>query len=115
MPQQELDLFQVAASLATELRTGTPEVVSTEALDPDLLCRFGDHDPDRPVRQALADFASLVEGAEQRAFLDLRGGLPGVDALLDPHRDGNGTDASALAAEVSDHPAVLPHLDVLDT
>ena len=38
VPQQELDLFQIAATLPTELRASTPEVVRPEALNPDLLC-----------------------------------------------------------------------------
>lgn len=37
MPQQELDLLQIAAVLAAELGAGTAQVVGAEVLDPDLL------------------------------------------------------------------------------
>ena len=35
--EQELDLLEVPAVLATELGAGTTEIVGAEALDPDLL------------------------------------------------------------------------------
>ena len=53
MPQQELDLLQVATGLATELCTSPPEIMRTESLDPDLLRGLSDHRPDRPVAQAV--------------------------------------------------------------
>jgi hypothetical protein len=37
VPEQKLDLFQIAAVLAAKLRTGTAEIMSAEVLDPDLL------------------------------------------------------------------------------
>ncbi len=37
MPQQKLDLFQIAAVLAAELSTGAAQIMGTEAFDPDLL------------------------------------------------------------------------------
>ena len=53
MPEQELDLFEIAAGFPAELRAGPAEIVSPEALDPDLLCGLLDHRPDRPVAQGL--------------------------------------------------------------
>ena len=38
---------------------------------------------------------------------------PGVDALLQPDRNGDGADLAPLATEVGDHPAPLTHLDLL--
>src|SRR5437016_5126867 len=37
VPEQELDLLQIAAAFAAELGTGSAQVVSTEVLDSDLL------------------------------------------------------------------------------
>ena len=37
MPQQKLDLLEVSALFAAELRAGAAEVVGAEVLDPDLL------------------------------------------------------------------------------
>ena len=114
MPQQELDLFQVAAGLPAELRAGTTQVVGAEVLDADLLRSFRDDRPDRPVAQALPDFAALGDGPQQRTLLD-RTGLPGINSLLHPDRNRHRPDPAALADQIDDHPAVLPHLDVLDS
>ena len=86
--QKKLNLLQVAAGLAAELRAGAAEVVGAEALDPDLPGCSGDDSPDCPISQTLPDLAGLVERAHQRPVSDFRGGLPGVDALLHPQGDG---------------------------
>ena len=36
VPQQELDLLQISATLPAQLRAGATEVVGAEVLDPDL-------------------------------------------------------------------------------
>lgn len=51
MAEQELDLFQISARFAAELRTGAAQVVSAETLDADLLRRLLHYRPDRPVAQ----------------------------------------------------------------
>jgi hypothetical protein len=114
VPEQELDLFQVAAAPATELGAGAAEVVGAEALDTDLLGRLLHHRPDRPVAQAITDPSALADRAQQPALLHSGRRDPGVDSLLDPDRHGDGADPAALAAEVFDHPAPLPHLDLLN-
>ena len=43
MPEQELYLLQVATCFAAELRTRSPQIVSTEVLNSNLLRCFGDH------------------------------------------------------------------------
>ena len=53
----------------------------------------------------------LSEGAARSSIFAR--GLPGVDAVLHPDGDGHRAYAAALAEEVDDDPAVLPHLDVL--
>ncbi len=55
---------------------------------------------------------TLLSERSSGPSIDGGGGLPGVDTLLDPDRDGHGADASALAAEVGDDPAVLTHLEL---
>lgn len=71
--------------------------MGAEAFDADLLRRLGNDGPDGPVVQAFAQLADLIEGAQQRSLFDTSSNLPSVDAKLDPHRDGQGTDASAFA------------------
>ena len=107
MPEQELDLFEIAAGFPAELGAGASEVMGTEVLDTDLAGGLLDDVPDGPVAEALADFAALADLSQQRTVLDRGGGLPGVDGVLDPERDGDGADTAALAAEIGDDPAVL--------
>ena len=50
VPQQELDLLQIAAGLAAELRAGPPQIVGAEALDADLLGGFASRRTRSPSR-----------------------------------------------------------------
>jgi hypothetical protein len=111
--EQELDLLQIAAVLAAKLGAGSAQIVGPEPLDPDLPGRGLDHGPDRPITQALSyDLATLQDWPEELPFLEAGGRGPGVDRLLDPHRDRHGAHPAALAAEVRDHPPVLAQLDL---
>src|SRR5579875_2206198 len=49
-------------------------------------------------------FPPLVMDRSSGLFVDPRRGLPGFDALFDPHGYGDGADASALAAHVDYDP-----------
>src|SRR5271163_5041291 len=56
MPEQEFNLLQVAAAPPAELGTGTPQVVSAEVFDADLLRRLFDYRPDGPVAQFVLQY-----------------------------------------------------------
>jgi hypothetical protein len=99
--EQELDVFEVAATPAAELGAGAAKVVRSEAFDADLLGCLLHHRPDRPGSQALPDPAVLADGAQKPALLHSGRRDPGVDPLLDPYRHGDGPDPAALAAEVA--------------
>jgi hypothetical protein len=114
VPQQELDLFEVAARPPAELRAGTAEIVGPEALDANLLRRLLDDRPYRPVAQGIADLSALRDRTQQPAVLDSGGAHPGVDSLLDPDRDRDGSDPPSLPFEIHEHPAAFPELDGLD-
>jgi hypothetical protein len=43
MPEQELDLFEIASGFAAELRAGSPEIMSPKALDSDFPCGLLNH------------------------------------------------------------------------
>ena len=107
----QLDLFEVAAGLAAELGTGAAEVVRSEAGDADRRRRPLHHIPHRPVAQGLSDPAALADAPEQPAVLDPGRGLPGVDGLLDPQRNGYRPDAPSLPHQIGQDPAALPQLD----
>ena len=65
VPQQELDLFEVAAVLAAEFGTSAAQVMRPEPLDSDLFGALLDHRPDGPVAQALLHLALLRDCPEQ--------------------------------------------------
>jgi hypothetical protein len=98
VPEQELNLLKVSATLPAELRASPPQVVGSEALDTDLFCRLLHDRPDRPVAQTFAHPAGLARGdaAQERSLVDAGRGPPGVDSLLDPDRYRDGADASSL-------------------
>jgi hypothetical protein len=87
VPEEELDLFEVATALPAELGAGPAQVMRSELLDSNLLGRLLDYGPNRPVAQTLADFAALRDRSQQSALLKARGSDPGVDSLLDPDGD----------------------------
>jgi len=111
--EQELDLFEAAARLSTELGTSPAEVMRSEALDSNLLRRLLDYGPDRPVAQALADLPALRDRSQQSAILDAGSGHPGVDSLFDPDRDRNRANAPSLPFEIGQDPTAFPELDCL--
>ena len=114
MPQQKLDLLEVAAILPAELGAGAAQVVGPEPLDPDL---FGDCSTTDQTAQSLMlslDLAALGHRPQQPAVFDSGGGHPGVDSLLDPYRDRHGADPAPFPFEIDQHPAALPQLDRID-
>jgi hypothetical protein len=112
--EQELDLLDISAVLSAEFGAGAAQVVRPEALDPDLFGRLLDHRPDCPAAHALLNLAAFGHGAKQPAIFHACGGHPGVDSLLDPHRDRHRANASSLPFEICQHPAALPQLDRID-
>jgi len=85
--------------------------VGSEAFDTDLPGRLLDHRADCPVTQARSHLAALRDAPQQSSLFDLCSRHPGIDALLDPERDGDRADASFLPFEVGQYPAILPQLD----
>ena len=115
MSKQELDLLEVPAGFPAEFGAGAAQIMRPEALDADLAGRLLNHRPNRPVTQGLADLlAAFADLPEQPAFFDPGRHHPGIDAVLDPQRHGDGTDPAPLAVEVEEHPPVLAHLQDLD-
>ena len=115
MPEQELDLLEIATGFAAELGAGATEVMGAEALDPDLVGGPLDHIPDRPVAQGLAHpLTALPDRPEQPALLDTGRGLPDIDGLLDPERNRNRSDPPSLPHQIGHDPSALPLLNGLD-
>ena len=58
VPEQELDLFELAAGFAAELGASAPEVVRAQVWNADLLGRAPDHVPHRPGGDAASGRSS---------------------------------------------------------
>ena len=115
MTEPKLDLLKIASVLPTELGAGAAQVMRTEALDADCLCRLLNDRPRGPnPPDSRRSSCHLLHRPEEPSLFDLRIAHPGVDALLDPDRNRHGADASALVAEVSDHASVFSLLDTFD-
>ena len=61
MAEQELDLLQVAAIFAAELRACPAQIVGAEVLDPDRVRGFPHHGPDSPVAHGTPLPSGLIE------------------------------------------------------
>jgi hypothetical protein len=109
--QQELDLFEIPTAFPAEFGAGPAKVMGSEVLDSDLPGRLLHHRPHRPVTQARSHLAAFRDTPQESPLFDVGGRHPGIDALFDPERDGDRSDAPSLAFEVSQHPAVFPELD----
>ena len=89
--------------------------MGAEVLNPDLFRAALDDRPDRPVAQGqLAQLSGLRDRPKQRPIGDAGGLSPAVDALLDPERHGNGTDAPSLPHQVDDRRPALALDDLLE-
>ena len=81
------------------------QIVCPEPLGPDLFRRLFDHRPPRPVAQALSNLPHLPI---ERPVFDAGSGMAGVDAVLEPHLDGDGPVVSSLSLAVNQYPASIP-------
>jgi hypothetical protein len=73
-----------------------------------------DHVPDDILRDPFApDFAGASNGTEDSSFGDTGCHGPVVEGDLHPPRYGNRTNVAALADQVHNRPAPLPHLQVI--
>jgi hypothetical protein len=113
--EQELDLLQIAAILATELGTGPAKIVRAEVFDSNLSCTLLDNRSNGPVAQLVADhLPTLRERSQQTAFLNLGRYHPGVDCLLNLERNRHRSHSAALAAQIGHNPSPLAELDIVN-
>ncbi len=93
VPEQKLDLLEIASRIAAQLGTGAAEVVSAEVLEPDLPRAALDHRPDRLVANGrFAHLAGFRYRPQQGTFGNAGCLGPAIDTLFHPKGDGDGTD-----------------------
>jgi len=114
VPQQELYLFQFSTVAVAQLRTGSPQVVGSNVLQPRSLAAGTDYVPHHVLRDALTpplvrsgnspEDSSLAHSGRRR---------PLIERGFDPFGDRNGANVTALADQIHYRPVPLAHLDLM--
>ena len=114
VPQQELNLLQLAPARVAQLRTGPPQVMRCNVLQTRSLTAGLDHIPNDILRDALAPYLSGPgDGSKDPSISDSGCGRPLIECSFDPSWNGDGADMSALADQVHHCPVPLAHLDFI--
>src|SRR6202047_5437391 len=87
MPQQELNLLQLAALRSAELRRRAPQIVRRQLADPDLRCVLTHQLPHRALGQRILAHSAVRQHApEDRSFPYPCHIQPPINLLLHPQR-----------------------------
>jgi hypothetical protein len=114
MPEQELNLLKLTAAVVTQLRTGPPQVVRCNVLEPCSLAAGSDHIPDNVLRDATAPHLSQSgDRSKYFAFADASGSRPLIESCFDPVRNGHRANVATFANQINNGPVSLAHLDVV--
>jgi hypothetical protein len=111
MPQQELNLLQLAAAAVAQLRTSSPQVMRRNMLQARSLAATLDYVPHDILRDAFSPHLSRSgNGSKDPSFRDLGCYDPLIECCFDPSWNGHRADVAALADQVHHCPVALPHL-----
>jgi hypothetical protein len=106
VPQQELDLLQIAAALSAELRAGPTQIMRSESLDSNFFRRLLDHGLDRPVARLLPTLPPFAIDRSNRPFSMLAAVIQALIPCFT--QTGTATIRMRLPFEISQHPAAFP-------
>ena len=114
MPQQELNLFQLATACVAQLGTCPPQVVRCDVLQTRPLAAGLDDVPDNVLRDASPPHLSRPgNGSEDFPLADSSYFHPAIQGGFDPFGNRNRPDVTAFADEVHHCPMPLAHLDLV--
>jgi hypothetical protein len=114
MPQQELNLLQLATARVAQLRTGSPQVVGRNMLQSRSLAAGLDYVPHDILRDAFSPHLSRSGNpSKDPSLCDPGSHRPLIECRFDPGRNGHGADLPALANQVHHCPVPLAHLDFI--
>ena len=114
MPQQELNLLQLAAAGVAQLGTGSSQIVRCDVLQACSLAAALDYVPHNILRDAIPPYLSRPgDGSKDPALHDPGCYRPLIERTFDPQRNGNGADVPSLANQIYDCPVALPHLHLI--
>lgn len=114
MPKEKLNLLQLTATVVTQFRTSSSQIMRCDVLQAGSLAAGSDHVPDNVLRDALGPYLSFPRHrSEDFALTNACDSNPLVERGFHACRDGNSTNVPALANEIDHGPMSLPHLDVV--
>lgn len=114
MPQQQLDLLEIATGLAIELRAGPAQVVGSQFSK---LRLAGVADDQAPDRLLILDGTSIYYTAlgnrpEERPLGDADRSGPDINSRFHARGDGDGAGAISFSNQVRDNPSGLSLLEL---
>ena len=111
--QQELDLVQFPSGIAAQASPRPTEVVRRQILNGRSFGALLYNVPHNPLGHAVSPRRPCSANAPKHAaFAHTCRHEPGIDGALDPIRNGNGPNMSALADQIDDGPVAFPPLKV---
>ena len=114
MPQQELNLLQLATAAVAQLRAGSPQIMRCNMLQARSLAAGLDYVPHNILRDAFPPHLSRPgDGSKDPSLPDPGCRRPLIERGFDPFWNGHGANVSALANQVHHCPVPLAHLDFI--
>ena len=114
MPQQELNLLQLATATVAQFRAGSPQVMRRNMLQARSLAATLDYVPHDILRDAFSPHLSRPGNRSKDPSLRHPGCYyPLIECRFDPLWNGHRADVAALADQVYHRPVPLAHLDFI--
>ena len=114
MPQQELNLLQLATAAVAQLRAGSPQIMRCNMVQPRSLAAGLDYVPHDILRDAFPPHLSHPgDGSKDPSFPDSGCCRPLIERGFDPLWNGHRPNVPALADQVYDCPVTLAHLHLI--
>ena len=114
MPQQELNLLQLATATVAQFRAGSPQVMRRNMLQARSLAATLDHVPHDILRDAFSPHLSRSGNCSKDPSLRHAGGYdPLIECRFDPLWNRYRADVAAFADQVYHRPVPLADLDFI--
>jgi len=114
MPQQELNLLQLATATVAQFRAGSPQVMRRNMLQARSLAATLDYVPHDILRDAFSPHLSRPGNCSKDPSLRHPGcSYPLIECRFHPLWNGHRADVAALADQVYHRPVPLAHLDFI--
>jgi hypothetical protein len=116
VPQEELNLLQLASRCVAEASTGPSQIVRRQFRHSNASGGFLDNVPNRLHSHAISPCPSnFVDPAEQRSAINCGCGEPNVEFGSHPIRNWNRSNVASLADRINNGPMLFALLEVIQS